>query len=126
DRGTANARDSDAQHIWRCERDGLITGDQPDAVTASVEAHLAEVEPGPILDPSLQRVLEAWQDLGSPVAMILGMAGGMLDQRAPLYVARLAWLNENRYDDTETRDAMIWLWSTMDREQIRIESEAAA
>lgn len=95
-----------------------------------MEAHLEDVEPAPAIAPGLATIYGAWRDMGRPLAVISGMAGGIIDARGGLYIARLAWLDEHRYQAQDDRDAVMRLFSALDRVETEIEmqrlSEAAA
>lgn len=91
-----------------------------------MEAHLEDLEPAPHLEATVATIHEAWQSMGQPAALIQGMAGGLFDNRAQLYVSRIAWLDEHRCTDPDDRYAVLSLWSTMDRVEISLILEAAA
>lgn len=113
-----------AREIERWSNRGDITHDQAERLLADMEAHLEDVEPPPYLAPSLVTIYDAWQDLGRPAAVIHGLAGGIIDSRGQLYIARLAWLDEHRCTDPDDRDAVVGLWSTLDQEEISLSLKA--
>ncbi len=88
---------------------------------AIVEDELAGwnlVGPGdePLLPSYLVPIFTSWNSLGSALSTIEGMAGGFIDNRSTLFLARLAWLNEYRFTTTFSRDLVLDLWESMDAE----------
>lgn len=111
------------KQIERWQDKGTITSDQAEAMAADMRAHLVDEEPAPKLSAPLAYLLAAWYELGPPMTSIQGMAVGLLEYRPMLYLARLAWLDEQDVLHPDDRDAYLELWGELDREQQRIEQE---
>lgn len=95
---------------------GAVTVEKPVAVSARLEGHLVD-DDRPQVWPMLAPILIAWDSLGAPFSRVDGMAAALLDNRAPLYLARRAWLDEQGFVSYDSRQAVLDLFEAMDREE---------
>jgi len=54
------------------------------------------------------------------------MSAAVFDRRHELYLPRLAWLDENGFDDYDERKLLLDLWARLDVVRIRCVSERLA
>lgn len=88
-----------------------------------LSTHISEEDVDPFLFPGVIEILEIWHARGSPAAKFGGLASGIIDRRPELYVARIAWMNEQGLEDPQTRDLLMLLLDRLDTEKLSIEFE---